>query len=300
MPPGRSPDQRGSDTVRAMPPAEQQPDFAKAVEERIHTLLSIKARLPFLLALAEELARIGGDKPVRNDIVLKMANDSFDLMVIDLASLREGMTNGDGSTMNRLAERASNLRRLKPEDCDPQLKMAGGRDPIAEQAIGDHVRTEMAAWFNRAFDRLFPAGEPVIEAHVKDLIARFRKDTEATDRDRNRVRAHRYERAFDPKHRQDLREVEQQVGVFERYLGDLFAVLTKSQYSFHAPTWANVDNAATDVADLIVVGSINQATLEYGVVGAEPLETDRLYWLKRQQFYEQIKGQVSEDGPAPQ
>ncbi len=105
---------------------EKSAELAKAFEEQIHILLQIKARLPFLLALAEELARIGADKPVRNDIVLKIANDSFDLMVIDLASLREGMTNGDDSTLNRLAQHARDLRRLQPEDCDPNIKMAVG------------------------------------------------------------------------------------------------------------------------------------------------------------------------------
>jgi len=164
--------------------------------------------------------------------------------------------------------------------------MVGVPNAVAEKAIGDYVQSEMAAWFNRAFDHLFPSGEPVENAHVRNLVKRFRSETEATDRDRNRVRAHRHERAYDPKHRQDLREVDQQVGVFERYLGDLYAILTRSQYSFDTPTCADPENAATDVADLIMLGSINHATLEYGLVRAQPLEEDRLYWLKRQQFYE--------------
>lgn len=139
---------------------------------------------------------------------------------------------------------------------------------------------------NRSFDRLFPSGEPVTAAHVKDLIGRLRQATEATDRDRNRVRAHRYERSYDESHRQDLAEVEQQVGVFEQYLGDLYLVLTNSAYLFDPPTFASAEHTAMDMADLIVLGSINEATFHYGVVGSEPLQRDRLYWLKRQQFYE--------------
>jgi hypothetical protein len=162
-----------------------------------------------------------------------------------------------------------------------------GADEQVREVIAEHVRHQIADGLNAAFDRLFPNGEPVTQEHVKALVARFRKDTEPTDRDRNRARAHRHERTFDSRHRQDLVEVQEQVRVFDQYLGDLYLVLTKSQHHMHLETDANVDNAASDMADLIMLGSINAATLEYGVVRAETSPEPGYYWLKRQRYYEQ-------------
>lgn len=137
---------------------------------------------------------------------------------------------------------------------------------------------------NRSFDRLFPGGAPVTREHVKDLIARFRRDTEATDADRNRVRAHPFERSFDASYYQSIAEVEEQIGVFERYLGDLYLVLTKVAFIMHPPVLATAEHTAKDVADLIVLGSINEAVFRYGVSSRDLSNQDRWYWLCRQRF----------------
>ncbi|MEO7733850.1 MAG: hypothetical protein ABIY55_22995 [Kofleriaceae bacterium] len=66
--------------------------------EAIDMLSRLKERLPVLLALIKELERIaaGGRRvPARNTLVLQMAHDSFDMLVIDLNSLRERMLSGD-------------------------------------------------------------------------------------------------------------------------------------------------------------------------------------------------------------
>jgi hypothetical protein len=189
--------------AEATEPPEVDP-LAEAVLAHIRTLITIKARLPFLLALSEELGRIGVGKPVRNDILLQVAHDSFDLLVIDLASLREGMTNGDGSALHLLTKHTAKLRRFRLEDCNPRIQAVDESSPAIVKSLNDHVRQTMADGMNKSFDRLFPEGEPVTGPHVKALMARFRKDTEATDRDRNRVRAHLYERAFEASYRQDL------------------------------------------------------------------------------------------------
>jgi len=58
--------------------------------------------------------------------LLRVVNDSFDLLVIDLASLREGMTNGDQGALTRLRQDPSSLRRFKPEDFDAKVQLVGG------------------------------------------------------------------------------------------------------------------------------------------------------------------------------
>ncbi len=273
-------------------PAEQEPDLIKVVSDSLLTLLDIKTRLPFLRALAQELVRVGLGKPIRNDILLRVVNDSFDLLVIDLASLREGMTNGDHGALIRLRQDPSSLKRFKPEDIDPDVRLV---QEDVKDVIAEHVRREVAAGLNAALDRLFPDGDPITERHVKNLIERFRKETEATHRDRNRVRAHRYEGAFEVKHRQDLAQVQQQVEVFDRYLGDLYLVLTRSQHHMHLATMANVEDAATDITDLLLHGSINYATLEFGVVRPELAPQPSYYWLKRKEYYERAETEGETD-----
>jgi len=266
-------------------PGIHDPDLIKVVNDNLITLLDIKTRLPFLRALAKELVRVGLGKPIRNDILLRVVNDSFDVLVIDLASLREGMTKGDQGIFSRLREDPSSLRRFAPEEFDPKVHLVAGADEGVRDVIAEHVRRQIADGLNAALDRLFPEGPPVTETHVNGLITRFRKDTEPTDRDRNRARAHRHERSFDLTHRQDLDQVEQQVKVFDRYLSDLYLILTKSQHHMHLETEANVEDAANDMADLLIHGSINYATLEFGVVRRDPPEQDRYYWLRRREYY---------------
>lgn len=100
--------------------------MAEAVHEDIRTLLAIKGRLPFIQALAAELRRMAA--PVRNDIVMRIVRDAFDLLVIHLASLREKMTKTDDSTLNRLVDCLPRLRRFTPDDCGAESADGWRRD----------------------------------------------------------------------------------------------------------------------------------------------------------------------------
>ena len=97
------------------PPAEspEQADaLVSAVRQAIHDLLNVKARLPFLIALGGELRSraSGAELPMLNEAVFRMARDSYDMMVIDLASLREGLTSNTG-VLNLLRQHQERFRR---------------------------------------------------------------------------------------------------------------------------------------------------------------------------------------------
>ena len=76
------------------------------------TFIVTKRRYPLLVATAKELDKLTdrmdrgrtdkSETPIRNDAVLQLVRDCFDMFVIDLASIREG-----------LIERAGLLNRLK-------------------------------------------------------------------------------------------------------------------------------------------------------------------------------------------
>ena len=84
-------------------------------------------------------------------------------------------------------------------------------------------------------------------------------------------------------------QVEARFGVFEQYLKDLYFVLEPgTSYLMDAPRFADPDTTADDLADLITLGSITQATIRHGLVPetghfeAEP----SWYWFRRQRFFE--------------
>src|ERR1044071_2674556 len=86
--------------------------------EAIEFLSRIKARLPVLLALVKELDRIAGGRrlPARNSLVLQMAHDSFDMLVIDLNSLRERMLSCQPPGLFKIVEAHCHLlHRFTPE-----------------------------------------------------------------------------------------------------------------------------------------------------------------------------------------
>ncbi len=274
-------------------------EIVESLREAIHNLLVIKGRLPVLQAVAQELDRMQGgqDYRVRNDAVLRVVRDSYDMLVVDLASLREGVTGSQG-LFKRLRKHRNELRRFGPDDVDPRPIHYIG-EPLSKAAEAEFIASErewMAARWNEVFDGLFPAGAPVAEAHIDDLMSRFRKDTEPTNHDRNRVRAHRYEDASKEgaKYFQTLGQVEAQIHVFERYFNDLFLVLTKGSYAMTPLVAANVESTARDLADLILLGSINWAVIRYGLV-PEKAATDgppHWYWFLREEFYKR-----REEGP---
>jgi hypothetical protein len=277
-------------------------EVVEALRVAIHNLLVIKGRLPVLQAVAGELERMQGGQEcrVRNDAVLRLVRDSYDMLVVDLASLREGVT-GRRGLFKKLRKHAHELRRFGPEDVDLRpIQYVGA--PLSQQAEAQFVATEkawMASRWNEVFDRLFPSGATVTESEVDDLVNRFRKDTEPTYRDRNRVRAHRYEEDSNAgaKYFQTLSQVEAQLQVFERYFNDLFLVLTKGSYDMRPLVAANPEGTARDLGDLILLGSINWAVIRYGLVPERVPFDDPppWYWYRRKEFYERRAKPVDED-----
>ncbi len=219
------------------------------LKKGINDLLNIKGRLPLHKAIIDEVQRVGvetGD-PV-NDAVLQLVRDGFDMLVIDLASLREGLVARYG-LLNKLNTCLPRLGRFTVEGLDregiPYLE--------EERSAPEWQRERSADDRNKVFDRLFPACSLVTEEHVTDLIKRFRKDTHPTDRDRNEVRAHRFETP-NAQWRQTLEMVEKQIAVFERYFNDLAFVLTLTHYCMDPLIYANPNQTAKDLVSLIMLG----------------------------------------------
>ena len=86
-------------------------------------------------------------------------------------------------------------------------------------------------------------------------------------------------------HVQALEGVQGQVEVFERYCHSLCWALTGANYMMDGTGFrANIRTTAQDVADLIVLGSINTATVEYGVIQNDG-DLEQRYWARRKAFF---------------
>ena len=93
------------------------------VHERCRHLNRIHGRLPILQALKVELDKMG-DLPVGNRAVLRMVRDSFDMLVIDLYSLRDGLVK-DAGLLNRLRPSFYALRKFTEADISGVAVLAG-------------------------------------------------------------------------------------------------------------------------------------------------------------------------------
>lgn len=289
----------------------QKDDVVAALEAAIQAFVLAKRRYQLLVAAAKELDRLtetmnarrtdGEETPIRNDAVLQLVRDCFDMFVIDLASIREGLVE-DMGVLNRIKKSPSRLSRCDASEFAPRPAMVIGGDDHERVAaeVAAHGRELVAQGINKALERLIPGEYPVTPNGITDLIARFIKATDPVDKDRNHVRAHRYEhRPFDRhRHFQPLTAIQGQLDLFEQLLGDLYLVLTRNWYDLERRFQASHSRTAHDLADLMVHGSINDATQVYGVVRAGTDNPVPWYWLHREKFFD-APPEPQNDEPGP-
>ena len=251
----------------------------------IHHLRVIERRLPFLQRVVSEAKLMAGEAPpARNDIVTRMFLDSCDMLVIDLCSLRERVaTKGLFTHLHRYT---STLRRFKPGDFDVEWMRIDEWSAESQEHQLAEERQRLADTSNAHFDFLFPGVTVVSHAEVGALIDRFLVATRPTQLDRNKARAHRYEERPEnaARHAQTLDQIDEQLRVFERYFHSLFWVATACDYPMDYPAFfADEAETARDIADLVVLGSIGEAVMRYGVMAKG--DEDSFYWKKRADFF---------------
>lgn len=269
-----------------MPPSEEpRARLVRLINLSIRQLSHIKRRLPVLRAIVREVEGAATNAPIVNDIFLRLFHDSFDMLVIDLCSLREKAA-AKGGLLRGL--RQVQLRPFKPRDLpyvEPAMPPEDSSPELAREVAEDFQRVNCEA-SNKHFEFLFPRGAPVKPEHVEELIERFLGDTLPTANDRNKARAHRYEELPDvaAKYFQSLEQVGQQVEVFEKYFRAVAMVVDLAYHPMDSPMFsANIDETARDFADVMLLGGIDDATVRYGLVDADG--GDERYWLRRQRFF---------------
>jgi hypothetical protein len=277
--------------------------LTEQISSTVNALLVVKARLPPILDLIEELKLVAQDEKVgvKNGIVLQMARDSFDMCVIDLASLRERMVQDTG-ILNQLRHHLERfLPRTPASFGGREVTWLGKADPVGLKAVQAHEQRLLAKYHHEALQRLF-RGVPVTDSAVDALIQRFLDDTRAIDRDRNTVRAHRYEIPpnLAEKFYLEPKRVQSELKKFDRYLNDISLVVDSSTWAMEPLVYGNKKDAVEGMADLIVWGGINSACLKYEVTperleSAPPEDSVRWYWAKRERYLNRRRTSAASD-----
>lgn len=243
------------------------------LDTAIFAFLLVKQRYPILVATATEIDRLRSRSDVRgagNRAANQIMRDSFDMLVIDLYSVRERLTQKDG---------LFHLLKQDPARLSPAPSTAPDSD----------LANLVTAQVRQAATRLDGTDQPATLAMVESLYARFMKDTKPLDEDRNRVRAHRYQQKRDTS---DLfivlPDVQGQIDIVRRYLGDLYLVITHKGHSMDLADSSG--HLAEDMADIIVHGSINGACNYYGLPRKTEENPTPWYWYARKETLERATG----------
>lgn len=236
--------------------------------QALRNLTRIKIRIGLLESLDAELTRRGNQgADIRNELAYQLAVDSFDMLIVDLASLREGLCTGKpesvGSTglFKKLKARPEIFRTYLPDDF--HIPKEDESHPELDLALKRH-RAEKA---NEVFTELFEHMPPIEPIDIDKLRQKFSDSTEPLRKDRSRVRAHRYEGDSppDPKLRQNIVEAKEQIEIFDQLLNNILLALTRGIYDTSLPTLARPHSTAMDLADIITFGTIDAAVVEYGM-----------------------------------
>ena len=261
----------------------------RTIDDAVWAFTAVRRRYPLLMKTSTELERVRGRFTYKfhNDGLMQILRDSFDMLVIDLFSIRESLVER-GGVLDQVRDNPSYFRRRRSEEFEPDPITFLGVSPTRREELMPELqeasRRRIAMDINSAIERLVGPADPVTAAHVDDLIKRLRSETEPLDRDRNRVRAHRYQRGHgDPKFFIDLPDLGAQIDVLDRYLKNLHLALTECGTSTSTSFIYATGTTHEDLADVLVHGSINRATLAYGLASEKPVPADPTpwYWAKR-------------------
>ena len=235
-----------------------------------NTLMRIKTRLYVLLEIEKQFDSITQKKKfkIKNDIVYRMMMDTWDMLVIDLASLSKGMV-GDGGLFNQIK---ANLNQVKPLN-RKAIEVPKGRitfvGPHTDEDI-ERVQLELDEHFveqivqsNReALTRLFPASKGRVPLKIKsedidELKTKFDSINQVVHDDRNKHRAHKFEKdqGRAQTERLDFNKLKAKFEEVEQLMNDLRLVVTNSSLSYNDMNLANKTQVAKDLVTMVLWGS---------------------------------------------
>lgn len=292
------------------------------LQKHENMLIAIKRRLYVLKAFQKNFDELTKKKPffLYNDIIYRMFEDTWHMLVIDLASLATDML-GRGGFFKILQGNTNLLSVAKATDYDVPSGMIilDGEDvqtedgePTApapteaersqiESELSQGLIQEMMKYNQKAFFRLFPdaqqrPGHKLKAEDVVKLKSRFDGIVRDIINDRNKHRAHRYERKeIDPSIKKlDFPVIEEKIDQIESILSDIRLISNKSSFSFNNMNMANVDPTTKDLVTMILLGGFVQIELRSGMSDAFSRDENvhqhgkKFGWQYRESMFEEM------------
>lgn len=290
----------------------------KLLREIEDDITRIKTRLRYLDAIETELKTLAGSIGfnIKNDIIHQMVLDSYDMVVIDLASLCRGML-GQGGFFNQLNSHLKKLKRANLKKITAPTGQIHLTDPMTDQErkalerlVAGEARQRIKEGLDEAFERLFPPRpakkqcwlekiictptqptpvEKVKQEDINHLKDRFEKLVKDVIRDRDAKRAHRYEKrkADEDVEKLSLGRLAEEFKKVEQIINDLRALTIGGHFIYNPPTHANPKTVAEDIADLMILGSHQLIVRHFGLEAAIKSGSSQILyqWQFREAFY---------------
>lgn len=277
------------------------------VRKHEDTILRIKTRLYFLITLEDELQVITRKKTfkIRNDISYRTIIDTWDMLVIDLASLGRGML-GSGGFFNQLKANLGEVKPAKKKDIEaPTGSIQTLGDPMSGEEL-DQVKLELDDHFvemiykaqQEQLFKLFPKlkdrpSKKINHQDVDDLKDRFDAIVRDIISDRDTNRAHKFEnlnnKTIQPK--LDFKILAKKFEEIEEMLNGLRNISTQSTFSYSDMNYANKKETAKDLVNSVLWGTSKMEDVFTGINRelCSPHIGRQLYgWMIRDRFVEQI------------
>jgi hypothetical protein len=267
-------------------------------------ILTIKKRLYFLKAILGEIEKVTGGKKfnIKNDVIWQMMSDSYEMLIIDLASLYRGMCES-GGFFGKLKHFSPTLRKKSHRSIEvgePTILQHGkNMTPADLERVKKQAQTELkklyAQGIEEALLELFPELKEAQDKkanhdHIEALKDRFWNLNVELVRERDNFSAHRYESkndSFENLKRIGLPAVEAHFQRLEKMMNAIRLVAFNSTFSYSNMNLASSPRAAEDIVDLLMNGSFNNVFNKFGIseelnrIGGEP----PYYYLFRENFY---------------
>lgn len=253
--------------------------FEKWIEQKDEDLLTIRDRLGLLKALEKTLGEqtVAGTVRVADHAVYQLAMDSYEMLVIDLASFFKGLLDKSGPGLNQLNNYLSKLKPGKEPKGRP--KTYEEQDQLDLKKITYQCRV-------KAFERLFPdchSGKPS-QGDIQKLKDRLDELSKCCREVRHNVHAHRYEQKKNngtAVAHLELSEIEALFVEVQDTFNALRLLVLNSIFDYGDPS--EPDETAKDLREIILHGSFNNFCLKLGI--GDGTEANRWYWQLRDEFY---------------
>ena len=261
------------------------------IKEYENNFTIVKKRFYYLENILEELEKTteGHRFDIRGDVVYQMLRDSYNMLIIDLASIARGMIRKKGffrQLPSHIPELPLPTKKLIAQSYHATY---GHQDPIAESIILNNCLD--------SFNRLFPKciqdkRKKPDHRDLVDLKDRFHIICEAIIKDRDRNRAHRYELPEQAKESVKLLSILDLDAKFEKIeelMNDLRMVCSHTSFGSSDVNFSNSKRTAQSIVDMVLIGDHNSINIAFGI-SQDMKDSFGIYpWQYRDEYYDVMR-----------